>query len=269
MLAFLVGISAVAGLSDEAGLFELLAHRTARLSHGSTRRLLLLVCALATVVTVTLSLDTTAVLLTPVVLALAAAVDVDARPFAYAVVWLANGASLLLPVSNLTNLLAADRLGPLGVLGFTRRMVLPELVAVAIVVALLLVIFRESLRVRHSHPIRYVPADRPLVVLAALCCLAVAPASLIGVAPWKVATPAAVVLFGGSPSAEGICSRPLLLGTNAGPMLLLSGSLATLLWRDRCRARGLEIGWRQFLRLGLLVVPPLLLGTYGALLVTS
>jgi arsenical pump membrane protein len=343
VLAFLVGVAVLAELSDTAGLFELVARRTARLSGGSTRRLFLLVCLLASVVTILLSLDTTAVLLTPVVLALAAAVDADVRPFAFATVWLANAASLLLPVSNLTNLLAANRLGVIGELEFARRMLLPELVAISVVVLVLLLRFRKSLRHRHSPPESYETFDRPLVLVAALCCLAVAPASLLGVAPWKAALPAAALLavvFGvrqrpalrvglvpwrlvllteglflvvaalgrhgldsllthvtrhgalptelvGAGAANVANNLPtylavqrtvppdhatdllaLLIGTNTGPLLLLFGSLATLLWRDRCAARGLHIGAWEFFRTGLLVVPPLLLGCYGALLVT-
>ncbi|HEX7355521.1 MAG TPA: SLC13 family permease [Mycobacteriales bacterium] len=343
VLAFLVGITVLAELSDAAGLFEVLARRTARLSGGSTRRLFLLVCLLASFVTVALSLDTTAVLLTPVVLALAAAVRVDARPFAYAAVWLANAASLLLPVSNLTNLLAATRLGGLGELGFARRMLLPELVAVVVVVGVLLLRFRSSLRVAHDTPHPYAITDRPLLVLAAACCLAVAPASLFGIAPWKAALPAAAVLSvafavrrrtdlrtdlvpwrlvllteglflvvatlgrhglydalthvtrhgslptalvgaGGANVANNLPTYlavqhavpadhvtdllALLVGTNCGPLLLVWGSLATLLWRERCTARGLHIGIGEFLRSGLLVVPPLVFGCYGALLLT-
>lgn len=344
VLAFLIGVTVLAGLSDQAGLFELLARRTAHLSGGSTIRLFLLVCGLAALVTIVLSLDTTAVLLTPVVLALAAAVQTDARPFAYAVVWLANAASLLLPVSNLTNLLAANRIGDLGELGFARRMLLPEVVAIGVVVLVLLLRFRKVLRHSHIGPGPYTVPDRPLVVLAALCCLAVAPASLLGLAPWKAAVPAAAVLVvgfairrrealtfthvpwrlvllteglflvvaalgrhgldtvlrhvtqhgplltelvgaGGANLANNLPAYlavdraippghqttvlALLLGTNAGPLLLLSGSLATLLWRERCAARGLRVSAREFLGMGLLVVPPLLLGCYGALLVTG
>ena len=58
-----------------------------------------------------LNLDTTAVLLTPVMLALAARTGIAALPLAMTTVWLANTASLLLPISNLTNLLAMERLG--------------------------------------------------------------------------------------------------------------------------------------------------------------
>jgi len=51
-----------------------------------------------------------------------------ALPLAMTTVWLANTASLLLPVSNLTNLLAADRVG-LKALPFARQMALPQLAA--------------------------------------------------------------------------------------------------------------------------------------------
>jgi hypothetical protein len=57
--------------------------------------------AFASATTMFLNLDTTAVLLTPVMLALAARVELPAAPLAMTTVWLANTASLLLPVSNL------------------------------------------------------------------------------------------------------------------------------------------------------------------------
>jgi arsenical pump membrane protein len=68
--------------------------------------LLALVFAAASAVTIALGLDATVVLLTPVVLAAAARLRIAPRAPAYACVHLANSASLLLPVSNLTNLLA-------------------------------------------------------------------------------------------------------------------------------------------------------------------
>ncbi|MDQ1649271.1 MAG: arsenical pump rane protein, partial [Frankiaceae bacterium] len=53
----------------------------------------------------------------------------------------------------------------------------------------------------------------------------------------------------------------LLVGVNVGPLVLLWGSLATLLWRERCRARGVHISARQFTLLGLAGVPVLLAAT--------
>jgi arsenical pump membrane protein len=61
----------------------------------------------------------------------------------------------------------------------------------------------------------------------------------------------------------------LLLGTNIGPMVLFWGSLATLLWRERCRARGLEVSALSFAAFGLLVVPIVLASSTLALIVTS
>ena len=61
----------------------------------------------------------------------------------------------------------------------------------------------------------------------------------------------------------------LLLGTNLGPMVLLWGSLATLLWRERLRARGLDVSARQFAAFGAVGVPVVLLSSVVALWATS
>jgi arsenical pump membrane protein len=78
------------------------------------------------VTTAVLSLDTTVVLLTPVVFATAARLDIRAQPHVYACTHLANSASLLLPVSNLTNLLAFAATG-LAFGHFAALMALPWL----------------------------------------------------------------------------------------------------------------------------------------------
>ncbi len=61
----------------------------------------------------------------------------------------------------------------------------------------------------------------------------------------------------------------LLLGTNLGPLLTVWGSLATLLWRERCRARDVHISWRRFLLEGLVIVPVVLVASTAALALTS
>ena len=111
ILLFVVAMTVVAELAAAAGLFGACAAWLARVSRGHGWLLWGLVFALAAVTTAFLSLDTTAVLLTPVVIAVARANGVPALPFALTTVWVANTGSLLLPVSNLTNLLARERLG--------------------------------------------------------------------------------------------------------------------------------------------------------------
>jgi nucleotide-binding universal stress UspA family protein len=71
------------------------------------------------------------VLLTPVVFATAARLRLRPKPHVYACTHLANTASLLLPVSNLTNLLAFRASG-LGFARFAATMALPWLVAIAV-----------------------------------------------------------------------------------------------------------------------------------------
>ncbi len=131
-LAFLAAIFVVAEAADAAGLFEASGAAITRLGGVSDARILLAVAGAAVVVTTVLSLDATAVLFTPVVVAVVK--SRTARDAALlATVQLANGASLLLPVSNLTNLLVLSATG-LGFAGFAARMLVPEVVAAAIIV---------------------------------------------------------------------------------------------------------------------------------------
>ncbi|WBB81206.1 ArsB/NhaD family transporter [Micromonospora sp. WMMD882] len=131
LLLFLGTIVALAELAALAGVFDVLAARAARAARGSYPTLFLLCVLFATVTTVTFNLDTTAVLLTPVLIALARTVAVSPLPLAVTTVWLANTASLLLPVSNLTTILAIDRIG-LDPLPYVARMAGPQLVAVVV-----------------------------------------------------------------------------------------------------------------------------------------
>jgi arsenical pump membrane protein len=106
VIGFLAAILVLAHLCEDDGLFRACGDWMARASAGSPRRLLAQVFLIASVTTAVLSLDATVVLLTPVVFATAARLEARARPHVYACTHLANSASLLLPVSNLTNLLA-------------------------------------------------------------------------------------------------------------------------------------------------------------------
>lgn len=80
ILGFLLCITVVAELADRIGVFTLLADQVAVLARGSVARLWGLVVVLATLSTAVLSLDTTAVLITPVVLALATRLGLDRAP---------------------------------------------------------------------------------------------------------------------------------------------------------------------------------------------
>ena len=196
VLLFLVLIQVVADLCDDAGLFDVSAHVAARVAGGSRIALFVLFTALATVSTWVLSIDTTAVLLAPIGLAMAAELGLGALPFAFASIWLANSASLLLPVSNLTNLLAQEHLG-LGAAGFVRETWVPQLAVLVVVVAVLVVRHRRELRGSYAVPSGLPAYDPVLLWLAAAVVLLIGPAIVLGLPAWVVALAASVVLVAG------------------------------------------------------------------------
>ena len=57
----------------------------------------------------------------------------------------------------------------------------------------------------------------------------------------------------------------LLVGTNAGTLVTVWGSLATLLWRERCHARDVQVSWRRFAVEGLALVPLVVVVSVAAL----
>ena len=145
ILVFLMAITVVAELADGIGLFAI-DRPLGRRRWGGAR---FSGCGCWSwwwprSPTAVLSLDTTAVLLTPVVLVLARRLRLSQELFAFTAVWLANTASLILPVSNLTNLLADARLRPAGV-AFSSLMWAPALAIWVVTVILLAVVFRRRL----------------------------------------------------------------------------------------------------------------------------
>ncbi len=130
-IGFLAAVLVLADLCDRYGLFEAAGTWMATGSRGKPVTLLALVFVVASVVTAVLGLDATVLLLTPVVLTTVARLRLRAKPHAYACTHLANSASLLLPVSNLTNLLAFRASG-LSFARFGAIMALPWLAAIAV-----------------------------------------------------------------------------------------------------------------------------------------
>lgn len=101
---FLTGMMLLAELARREGFFDWLAGVAAGHAKGSAARLFVLVYAVGTVVTVFLSNDATAVVLTPAVYAAARAAEVEPRPYLLVCAFIANAASFVLPVSNPANL---------------------------------------------------------------------------------------------------------------------------------------------------------------------
>ncbi|WP_166828462.1 SLC13 family permease [Brevibacterium limosum] len=193
VLIFVIAMTIVAELASAAGVFSVVAERLAVWGRGRRVLLWVFVLAMITLSTAFMSLDTTAVLITPVIVVLARHVGVSPLPYALATVWLANTASLFLPVSNLTNLLAADALGGTP-LGFLAEFWAPALAAVLITVVALTLIHRRSLAGRYELAGTTAIPDRRLLIIAAVVVAVLLPMLVSGVPVALVAGVAALVL---------------------------------------------------------------------------
>lgn len=194
ILLFVVSITVVAELAADAEVFRVIAERLARIGRGRTLALWGLVVVFAVASTAFLSLDTAAVLLTPVVVILARHIGVNPIPFALTTVWLANTGSLFLPVSNLTNLLAEHELDGIGALGFVSLTIVPAVVAVLVPVVVLALVYRRELA-RRYEPTIVEPVRDPVLFRWSVGVLVVlVPALVSGLEVWITALAAAVLL---------------------------------------------------------------------------
>jgi arsenical pump membrane protein len=195
VVLFLVTILVVADVCGRAGLFAAAAARVREAGGGRAVPIFTGVFLLAAAVTAVLSLDATVVLLTPVVVTAAVGSGTSYRPGAHACLRMANSASLLLPVSNLTNLLAMPHLD-LTFGGFALVMAPVLLVVLIVEYVALRLLFRRELaaptgpgRAQESPPLPRVP-----LVVVLLMLLGFGVGSPFGIEPFWVSGVAAVVL---------------------------------------------------------------------------
>jgi arsenical pump membrane protein len=354
---FLTGMMVLAEFARHEGLFDWLAAYAVRRSQGSARRLFVLVYGVGTIVTVFLSNDATAVVLTPAVHAATKHAKAKPLPYLFICAFIANAASFVLPISNPANLVVfgthmpslgswlsqfgiasiASILITYGVLRFTQKGALTgdidsdvelpvlsvggRLVAGGIVVTAILLLIASSLDWQLGLPtfvaglttgivilVRERAAPWPVIkeiswsvlpLVAGLFVLVqgvegtglLAPlgqfiASRAAQAPGSTALAAGgitaivcnlvnnlpLALIAGTLATGSHFSAPIkgamLIGVDLGPNLSVTGSLATILWLVALRREGQEISARQFLALGVLVMPSALLAglsTFNAL----
>ncbi|MGW1543835.1 SLC13 family permease [Streptomyces sp. NPDC002309] len=195
VVGFLAAVLVLAHFCDVEGLFRACGAWLARRAAGRPGRLLTAVFGLASAVTAVLSLDATVVLLTPVVLATAARSGVRARPHLYACAHLSNTASLLLPVSNLTNLLAFAASG-LSFTRFAALMALPWLVAIGVEYLVLRRFFARDLALAPEPAEAVKKPERPVFALVTVVCTLAGfvVTSMVGLDPAWAAAAGALVL---------------------------------------------------------------------------
>jgi arsenical pump membrane protein len=355
---FLAGMMLLAELARRERLFDYLAGHAARAARGSAPRLFALVYGVGVLVTVFLSNDATAVVLTPAVYAAARAAKAEPLPYLLICAFIANAASFVLPISNPANLVVfGSHMPPL--LDWLGRFALPSALSIAVTY----IVLRLSQSRALAAPIGREVATKPLSGGGRMTALAIAatalllllasgfgqplglPTFLAGAvaaailllrrreAPWALlkgiswsilplvaglfvlvaglersgvlralgrllaesARHSAIAAASGAGVAVALVSNlvnnlpagllagaalrqehlppelasGVLIGIDLGPNLSVTGSLATLLWLTALRREGQEITAWDFLKLGMVVMPPALLAALLGLLPTA
>jgi arsenical pump membrane protein len=352
---FLIGMMLLAEIARKEGLFDWLASLAVKAAKGSATRLFLLVYIVGTVVTVFLSNDACAVVLTPAVYAATRAAKAEPLPYLFICAFIANAASFVLPISNPANLVVfAQNMPPLGT--WLRLFALPSLLAIVTTYAVLRLTQNSALKQSIETEVEAktlgtggkvaglgiiltgaaligasaagIELGLPTFIAGtatAIVVLAIKRSGLVevvkdvswGVLPlvaglfvlvealeatgvlkmladtlksYAAADPMATAWAGGAAVAFGAnlvnnlpagllagaavqtaqvsqkVAGAILVGVDLGPNLSVTGSLATILWLTAIRREGQDVSAGQFLKLGVLVMPPALILALAALL---
>ena len=353
---FLIGMMLLSEVARENGVFEWLSSLAIRNARGSCARLFDLVYGIGTLVTICMSNDATAVVLTPAILSAVRKAKVEPLPHLFVCAMVANAASFVLPISNPANLVVFhDGLPPVGqwLIAFG----LPSLLSITGTYAVLRVYFRKDLAVTIECGVEDEPltADGKLVLAGVVVMIAVLltasalrldlglPACLAALllagimtirkrsnplrlareiswgtlvlvaglfvmvdavesvgalqltrawlaAAERLPSAVAVMVTGFAVGAgnnllnnlplgllagatlhaahtTGLMAHAVLIGVDLGPNLSVTGSLATILWLLALRKEGLDVSFRDFLKVGALAMPAALLLSLGAAIV--
>jgi arsenical pump membrane protein len=352
---FLVGMMLLSEVARQEGLFDWLATHAVRQAQGSAKRLFLIVYGVGTLVTVFLSNDATAVVLTPAVYAAATAARVEPLPYLFICAFIANAASFVLPISNPANLVIfGTHMPPLG--QWLYRFLLPSMVSILVTYAALRFTQRNALDQKIAEGLATKPLSvggKCIAIGIGLTGVSLLAASALdrqlGLPTFFAGTAATVVVLlirrqspfpvlrdiswgvlplvaglfilvegvehtgilrvmgrmlheaaAASPQATAVgagtivafasnllnnlptglvaatvsqnadvplqVASGLLIGVDLGPNLSVTGSLATILWLIALRREGEAVSAWQFLKLGIIIMPPALA---AALLATA
>jgi arsenical pump membrane protein len=141
---FLTGMMLIAELAQREGLFDYLAALAVEHARGSPQRLFLLVYAVGILVTVVLSNDATAIVLTPAVYAATRAAGAAPLPYLFVCAFIANAASFVLPISNPANLVVFGEHMP-HLTDWLRQFTLPSIASILVTYAALRLTQRRAL----------------------------------------------------------------------------------------------------------------------------
>lgn len=222
---FLVGMMLLSELANVNGVFDWVSAHAVRGARGQCTRLFALIYGVGTLVTITLSNDATAVVLTPAILIAVRRANVRSVPFLFACAMIANAASFVLPISNPANLVVFHSAMP-PLAEWLRAFLVPSLLSIVVTYVVLFVYFRKELRERIEVEVEAGPltAGGRLVVGGLVVVVAV----LLGASAlnFDLGLPtfiAALAIMGAGCLKEKKNPLPLLRGISWTTLLLVVG----------------------------------------------
>ena len=142
ILLFFLGLMLISIVAEKAGFFAWCAVKAVKAARGRGTLLLAIVFGLGTLITAFFSNDATALILTPIVFNLVSRLKLNAVPYVFACAFIANTASVLLPVSNPVNLLAVEQFNiTLG--DYLKYLFIPALLTISVNIGLFFLIFHR------------------------------------------------------------------------------------------------------------------------------
>lgn len=223
VLLFILGLMGVAAVAEESGAFAWITAVLLERAGGSRHRLFILLFLTGAGLTLMLSNDATALVLTPLVYRSIANRGGDAMPFLFACTFVADTASFGLPFSNPANVLILPHA---QLLPYLLHLGPPQLAAIALNLGLFLLIFRSQLRGRYEFATAQPPSAGALRTLAALAGVGFAYVVALGL-HWPLGPIAAI---GGLATLvfARVPARAALRHVSWGTFALLAGLFALL-----------------------------------------
>jgi arsenical pump membrane protein len=222
---FLTGMMILSELAREEGVFDWIAEVAAGHATGSTRRLFLLIYLAGTGVTIFLSNDATAVVLTPAVLTIVRRLKVDPTPHLIACAFIANAASFVLPISNPANLVIFDEHMP-PLFQWLGTFAVPSLAAILVTYFVLRLVLKKGLEVKigESLPRTRLSIEGRLALAGlVLAALSLVTASALG---WPLGAPtcgASVIALGIVATRDRKAPRNVIAGVSWSVLPLVAG----------------------------------------------
>jgi arsenical pump membrane protein len=349
---FLIGMMLLSELARDHGIFDWLSSVAVRSARGSCSRLFALVYGVGTIVTIFMSNDATAVVLTPAILTAVRKAKVQPLPYLCVCAFIANAASFLLPISNPANLVVFHNQMP-PLVRWLLSYAVPSLLSIGATFITMRWLFRKELCAAIEGEVEAKPLrSEGLLVLGGLaavvavlliasslgkdlglptCLAALAITAVVSIKArcnplvlareisWATLALVAGLfvlvdamesigamqqttkwltwaqtlgstmgtfitgfavgvannlvnnlplgLIAGSTlqaaHAKGLIADAVLIGVDLGPNLSITGSLATILWLIAVRKEKLDVGFWDFLKVGVVAMPIALLASLG------